>query len=54
MKFSLEDTKEIILADFNRRAEAFQESLMFTNPKKYYLGGGIMEQIKKHEQHRVL
>ena len=54
MKFSLEDTKETLLADFKRREEAFQESLMLTKPKKPYLCGGIMEQIKKHEQHRVL
>ena len=47
MKFSLEDTKETLLADFKRMENAFQKSLMLTKPKKHYLGGGIMEQIKK-------
>ena len=54
MEFSLEDAKDIILADYRRREEAWQESLMLKKPKKYYSGGGILEQIKKHEQHRVL
>lgn len=54
MKFSLGDTKETILADFKQKEEAFRESLMLTKPKKYHLCGGILEQIKKHKQNRVL